>query len=293
MLFPISAVVAQELEPRRWSHLPTEQNFVSVIYAHTNGDIAFDPTLGIENATVELDTAVVGYVRSFELIGKSARVEVRQAWQNGRWDGLVNDVPTSVQRTGLADTIVRLAINIVGAPPLAGKAFGDYRAASETETIVGAAVAVQVPTGKYFDDKLINLGSNRFTIRPQLGLQHRRRNWTFEVTGMAWIYTDNDSFLIDNRLAQDPLYTLDGTVIRTFRSGVWASLSAGIGVGGQTEVNGLANDDRKADTSWAIGAGFPLSRSLGVRANFANFDRWNFVGNDSRTLSVGLSVSWP
>lgn len=284
---------AQELEPRRWSQLPIGQNFASLTYAHTKGDIAFDPTLGIEDATVEVDTAVVGYVRSFELFGKSARIEVRQAWQGGRWDGLVNGVPTSVERDGLADTVARLAINLIGGPPLTGKEYAAYRAAHETETIVGAALLVQVPTGEYFDDKLINLGNNRFMIRPQLGVQHRRRNWLFEITGMAWIYTDNESFFNDNRFAQDPFYTLDGTAIYTFKSGIWASVSAGVGVGGQTEINGITNDDRKKDTSWAVSAGFPVSRSLGVRVNYINSDRWKFVGNNSRTLSIGLSASWP
>jgi hypothetical protein len=291
-LLVCSPASAQELEPRRWSQLPIGQNFGSFTYAHTKGDIAFDPTLGIEDATVEMDTAVVGYVRSFELVGKSARIEIRQAWQNGRWEGLVNGVPAAVDRDGLADTVVRLAINLVGAPPLAGKAYGAYRAAHQTETIVGAAIAVQVPTGEYFDDKLINLGNNRFMIRPQLGVQHRRRNWTFEVTGMAWIYTDNESFLINNRLVQDPFLTLDGTAIYSFKSGLWVSASAGVGIGGQTEISGVTNDDRKKDTGWAIGAGFPVSRSLGIRINYTDFDRWKFVGNDSRTLSIGLSASW-
>jgi hypothetical protein len=37
---------------------------------------------------------------------------------------------------------------------------------------------VQLPTGEYFDDRLINLGTNRFMFRPQIGVQHQRRNWT-------------------------------------------------------------------------------------------------------------------
>lgn len=287
-----SPAFAQELEPRRWSHLPIGQNYASLNYAHTKGDIAFDPVLGIEDAVVDLDTVLVGYVRSFELFGKSARIEVRQAWHHGQWSGLVNGVPTTIERDGLADTIGRFAVDLVGAPPLSGKAYGTYRAAHPVETIVGAALVVQIPTGEHFDDKAINLGNNRFMIRPQLGVQHRRRNWTFEATGMAWIYTDNSSFFNGNRLTQDPLYTLDGTLIYTFKSGIWASASAGIGLGGQTAVNGVDNDDRREDVGWAIGAGFPISRSLGVRIGYTDFDRWKFVGNNSQTLSIGLSASW-
>jgi hypothetical protein len=52
-----------------------------------------------------------------------------------------------------------------------GKEFADYRAAAaDTETILGVGLAVHLPTGQYFDDKLLNLGSSRFTFRPQPGM---------------------------------------------------------------------------------------------------------------------------
>ena len=41
---------AQELEPRRWTHLPTDSNFAGVGYAFTDGDLSFDPVLKIEDA---------------------------------------------------------------------------------------------------------------------------------------------------------------------------------------------------------------------------------------------------
>ena len=50
--------------------------------------------------------------------------------------------------------------------------------------------------------------------------------------------------------------------------------------------------DRKADGSWAASVGVPLNRALGIRINYGNAYRWRFVGNQSRTLSLGLSASW-
>jgi hypothetical protein len=72
-------------------------------------------------------------------------------------------------------------VNLVGAPPLAGKAYADYRAATHVETIVGAALSVRLPTGQYLEDKLINLGSNRFTFSPQVGVHRQYYNWSFEA----------------------------------------------------------------------------------------------------------------
>ena len=121
--------------------------------AHTVGDIAVDPTLRLEDVMVELDTWLLGYVRTFELLDKTARVEIRQAWQSGTWDGLVDGVPTTVNREGLSDTLARFSVNLVGAPPLAGEAYAAYRATAKVDTIVGAALSVQLPTGQYLEDK--------------------------------------------------------------------------------------------------------------------------------------------
>ena len=85
-------------------------------------------------------------------------------------------------------------MNLVGAPPLTGKAYADYRAAAHVETIVGAALGVQLPTGQYLEDKLINLGSIRLLPSPQVGVHQQYYNWSLEATGTAWIYTDNTSF---------------------------------------------------------------------------------------------------
>ena len=285
-------IVAQELEINRWNHLPIDQNFVTANYARTQGEIAFDPVLRIEGATVEMDTWLLGYLRTFELFERTARVEIRQAWQEGTWNGLINGTQTSATREGLSDTFVKFAGNLIGAPPLAGKAYADYRAATDVETIVGVALGVQLPTGDYMEDKLINLGSNRFTFRPQLGLNQKYHNWSFEITGMASIFTDNTSFFNGNQLAQDPIYSIDGSVIYTFKSGIWASASAGIGVGGQSTVSGVDKDDHREDVGWAVSAGFPVTRSLGFKATYLELDHWEKVGTASRTMSVGLVGTW-
>ena len=72
---------------------------------------------------------------------------------------------------------------------------------------MGAALSMQLPTGQYLEDKLINLGGNRFTFSPQLGVRQKYYNWSFEATGMARLHTDNTSFFNGKRRQQDPYYT--------------------------------------------------------------------------------------
>jgi len=44
----------QDIEPRRWSHLPIGADFGAVAYAYTYGDISLDPELKIQNAEFDL-----------------------------------------------------------------------------------------------------------------------------------------------------------------------------------------------------------------------------------------------
>ena len=59
-----SVSFAQDLEPRRWSQMPTGLNFVGVGYGYVNGDIFFDPLLLIEEATFEMHRTALFYMRS-------------------------------------------------------------------------------------------------------------------------------------------------------------------------------------------------------------------------------------
>lgn len=150
-------------------------NFAGAAYSFTSRNISLDPVLQIQNAQFDLQTTDVKYIRSFDLVGKSARMKLNQPYQFGHWTGSLSGVPATADRNGLADTSVRFAVNLIGAPPLKGKEFADYRATNaDHETIVGLGLIVQFPTGQYNPDKLINLGDNRFSFRPQLSAVH---NW--------------------------------------------------------------------------------------------------------------------
>ena len=173
LIWTASSCVSQELAPRRWSSLPIGVNFAAAGYASTGAEIAFDPVLRIDNATLDLDTYPVRYIRTFEFAGKQARFDWTQAYQNASWKGLLNGRPASVTRSGWSDMSLRFAVNLIGSPPLSAKEFAKYQQEIEGETIVGVGLIVQLPTGNYLEDKLLNLGTNRVTFRPQLGVVKR------------------------------------------------------------------------------------------------------------------------
>jgi len=289
-LFLAGVGQAQEIEPRRWSHLPIGANFAGAAYAYTAGEIFLEPELRIQDAQFDLQTIGLKYIRSFEFLGKSARVDLSQPLQIGHWSGLLNGVPAKVERDGLADTSVRFAVNLFGAPPLTGKEFAGYRAKADHETIVGLGLIVQLPTGQYYDDKLINLGNNRFAFRPQLGVVHNFGKWSAELTTQAWFFADNDDFFNGKRLRQDPILTADAHLIYTFRPGLWLAGSFGYGAGGVTAVNGVASDNSQSNLGFGFGLGIPISRGIGVKLAYIGTRTEARTGLDSDTFTCAVSV---
>ncbi|MFC1765042.1 transporter [Planctomycetota bacterium] len=284
--------VAQELVPRRWSHVPIGTNFVGLGYAYTRGDIAFDPVLQIEETTMDLHTIGLGYIRTLELFDKTARVECKVPYQEAHWEGLLSGQPASAHRSGLADPIVRVALNLLGGPPLKGKEFAAYRAATDVETTVGLGLATHLPLGQYDETKLLNLGSNRFTLRPQLGLVHQRGKWTGELTGSVWFFTDNDSFYNGTTREQDPLYTTQAHLIYTLRPGFWASASGGWGYGGRNTIDGVGKNDKQRNLAWALSLGAALTRHFGLQFNYVSIHNRSDIGADTDTVILGATYFW-
>jgi len=294
-LFAMSLMLpclALELEPRQWSHLPVGTNFAGVGYAYTEADISVDPVLLIEDMEMDMHTRVGKYIRTFGLFDKSARIDLTQAYQDGKWSGLLDGVPASVSRSGWSDTFLRMAVNLYGAPPLSGKEFVAYRSGVKDDTIVGMALVVRLPTGEYMEDKLINIGKNRFTFRPQVGINHTRGKWTVEATGEVAFYTDNDEFYNGNTLEQEATYIIHGHLIHTFRPGLWVGAGVGYDYGGESSINGVDKDDKKQDIAWALRFAYPINRHSGFKVSYIGSRRLESTGFDSDTLAASLSFSW-
>ena len=284
---------AQDIEPRRWSHIPIGADFATVAYADTFGDIYLDPELKIQNASFDLQTIGFKYIRGFDLLGKSARVDLTLPYQIGHWSGLLNGVPARVERYGLGDASVRFAVNLYGAPPLAGKEFAAYRAQADHETIIGLGLVLQLPTGQYYDDKLINLGNNRFAIRPQLGAIHNfSGKWSAELTVQSWIFTENDRFFNRSRMEQDPLAAADASLIYTFRPGLWLAGSVGYAGGGETTVNGNPSGNTQENIGWGLSLGIPINRAVGIRLGYFGTRTQVSTGMDTDTINCALTVMW-
>ncbi len=283
-------VIAQDIEPRRWTHLPVGMNVLGAGGIYTDGDINFDPVLELEDVTVEAKTVIASYLHAFDLAGMSARFDVRLPYKDARWEGLLEGERASTERRGFGDPRLRLSVNFIGAPALKGKEYQAYREAHTVNTVVGAALAVRLPLGEYKKDKLLNLGENRYVFRPQLGFVHIRGHWSYELTGSVFLYTDNDDFFGDNKREQDPLYALQTHLVYASPKRWWVSIGTAHDWGGESKINGENKDDERRDHLYGISTGLPVGTRSTIKLAYVASRPREDIGKDTDSVAVGYSI---
>lgn len=286
LVLPCAPLLAQEIEPRTYSNTPVGLNFAVAGYGYSEGGVALDPTVPLENAKIDVHGTVLAYVRTFAVGGQSAKfdVSVPHAWLSGTAD--LAGEPVERRVSGFGDPRLRLSVNLFGAPAKTLQEFRGY----QQDLIIGASLLAWVPAGQYDADRLVNIGTNRWALKPELGISKALGRWILELSGGVVFYQDNDEFLGGTR-EQAPLYSAQAAVIRSFSSGIWASLSGTWYAGGRTTVNGVRKDDLQENSRLGVVVSLPVNRlnSIKVTAHTGVLVR---AGSDFDAVSITWQYRW-
>ena len=278
---------AQELEPRSLTNIPVGMNFGVIGYAWSQGNILLDPALSIEDLHANVHGLVAGYLRSINVFGKSGKIDVVLPFATGNWTGSLNQEYRETSRTGFGDPRIRFSVNLLGAPALNREGFQTYR----QKTILGVNVQVYLPLGQYFPDRLINLGSNRFTIKPQIGVSHRYEKWLFEAYASIWFFTLNKDFYGGNELKQNPIYTFKIHVIRSLPKGIWLAADVGYANGGKAYVNDAERESHIS--TFRLGGTIAIPIGLHHSIKLFGFTTLRMdKGSDYDLLSLAYQFRW-
>jgi len=254
-------VQGQELEPRAYTNTPIGMNFLLAGYGYSQGGILFDPAVPVQGANAEVDIGVLGFAHSFALAAKSAKYGLVLPYAGLDASGFVEGEYRERQVSGLADPSFVISLNLSGAPALRLEEFSRYR----QTTITGATLRITAPWGQYDADKLLNIGTNRWSIKPELGVSHALGSWIVEGAVAATFYTANDDYFRGQQLKQDPIYSLQGHVIYSFEKGVWLALSTTYFTGGQATVDGRKNNNELQNWRSGLTVTFPVNKYHSVK----------------------------
>lgn len=282
-----TSAAAQDLEPRAYSNTPVGLNFLVGGYTYTQGGVAVDPTVPLTNADVHVNGATFAYARSLDLWGKSAKfdVVVPYGWLSGSAEFAGQPHQRAV--SGFGDPRFHLSVNFYGAPALSLKDYADYR----QDVIIGGSVYVWAPWGQYDSTKLVNLGTNRWAFKAELGISKAVGAWILELVPGVELFGDNTNFLGGETRAQHALYSVQAHVIYGFQSGIWVALDGTYFTGGQTSVDGIADADRQANSRAGLTLALPVDRNNSVKL-YANTGVSTRTGSSFNVFGLAWQYRW-
>jgi len=278
---------SQDLEPRTYTNLPMGQNFLGLGYGYSDGEINPSPSVPLRDIEITMNIVVAAYVRSLDLWGKAGKIDALWGRACQKGSGYVNEVLIRGDRCGTLDPSVRLSYLFYGAPAMD---LDTFRKTPQTR-VIGMSLQVNMPLGDYNNENLINTGSNRWTIKPEIGISNRWGAFSWEAAFAARFFTDNDNFVGDTTLKQDPLYQLQTHLIYDLPKGRWIAFDGNYFWGGRTEKNGIRGDDRQDNSRIGVTFSTPLNAQNSIKL-YAHRGLVSNIGNDSDTFGVVWQYRW-
>lgn len=277
----------QELEARAYAPNPVGARFLVMSWSHSDGDMLLNASSPIKDFEVRANTYSAGTGGTFALRDRLASVAIGLPYVDGTASGLLDGIPERVNRAGVADLRVRLTLSLLPGSALSA---ADFMRAPPDRTL-GVSLVVNVPTGEYFEDKLVNLGTNRWAFRPEFGGSRRFGRWNFDGSLGVWLFGDNDEFLGNKQRSQDPLTTLQGHVSYAFAPRLWLGASGTWYTGGTTSVDGFSDHNRQGNSRAGLTLAIPVGQQNSVKLAWSTGVTARF-GGDVDTYALTWQYLW-
>jgi hypothetical protein len=275
---------SQFTDPRYYDNTPVNVNQLEIVYGYARSDTSIDTSIVVGDAQLNLNFGVLDCTRYFSLVHHAAWVE--PAVPFGDLRGSTTGTEIRGSSTGTGDSSYQVGILMKGGKALSVAQFATYHPA----TTVGTSLSVTAPTGQYSADKILNLGSNRWSFKPEFAVAFPlgpQKKWEFDTYANAYFYTENNSYHGAESFQQKPLPGVEGHISYSFRSNAWASLDTRYSFGGDTIVDGV--DQENAQKNFTLGS--ELNLSLNTR-NSLVFEFGKLIVHENGPAYGGLGVKY-
>jgi len=240
---------AQFTDPRNYDNSPVGVNQLELDFAYARANASIDTSLIVAGAQLNLNQGTVNYWRYFGFFHRTAWVEASVPLAG--LSGSVTGINIRGSTTGAGDSSYKLATLLRGGPALSIRQFASYK----PTTTVGVSLTISAPTGHYDPDKVLNLGSDRWSFKPEVGVSYPigpKQKWVLDAYANANFYTDDTSYHGTEILRQEALPGLEGHISYSFVSNLWASLDTRYSFRGDTFVNGI--NQNNSQENFTIGS---------------------------------------
>lgn len=255
------AVYAQFTDPRTYTVVPVGLNVLELDYGHAEADASLDTSLEVVGAHFTQNEGAVSCTHNFGMLGHLGWVKVNVPFASV--SGSVAGTNTSGSTTGFGDSSLQLTALLSGGRALSAAELETY----EPSTSLALSLTVSAPTGEYDANKLLNLGSHRWSFKPEFGVSHPfgpERRWEIDGYVNVEFFTDNTAYHGVEILRQEPLPGVEGHLSYDFTHSLWASLDLRYSFRGDTVVDGVSQNDAQelltagTEVSWSPSASHSL-----------------------------------
>jgi len=283
-------VNAQDLEPRAYIRIPIKVNVILPGISYSQGKVLTDPSVPLKDFKANVETISLGYAHTFSLFGLTAQAFTVLPYCFAHASADVNGQFQAVDRIGAADLRARLSVLVLGGP---AATLAELRQQKKRHTILGTSVTIQLPTGQYFPDKLVNLGTGRWAFKPEIALsQPLSQRWLLDIYTAVWLFTDNDSYFPGNKLrSQHAIGTIQSHISYNISAFAWAAFNATYYTGGKSSVDAATNDDKVSNVRLGTTLVLPTGKKSGLKIAFST-GAVVVRGSNFTTVSAGWSYSW-
>ncbi len=286
---------AQSLSPRAYVIVPVHSNAITLTYTLNAGNVVFNDTLPVTNSSGRIGTEILSYVHSFNCFDRSANVTVLLPYEVGHFQGDVNGVHQKLYRSGLGAAAARVSVNLVGAKAMNLEEFSRWK----QKMVIGASLTVQTPTGQYDGARLINVGQNRWSFKPEVGLSRRWGHWLVDAYGSVWFFTPNNDFFSNapgstgpNRQTQQPMGAIEAHLSYDVKPRLWVSVDGNYWYGGATSLNGVETPTTlQANSRLGATAAIPITKHQSLKFSY-NRGAYVTFGGNFQTVSAAWQYSW-
>jgi hypothetical protein len=271
-------------DPRAYENTPVGTNQLELGYTYVHANASLDTSLVVAGAKLNVNQGIIDYKRYFGFFHHLMWVEggVPVAGLSGSISG--TNIQGSTRGTG--DSSYALGMLLKGGPALSVEQFKHY----QPTTTLGLSLTMTAPTGSYQPSRILNLGSDRWSFKPELAWLHpfgHEQQWELDAYANVSFYTDNTSYHGKEILRQDPLPGIEGHLSYSFTDNIWASFDTRYSFRGTTTVDGVPQNNAQQNFI----SGMEVTVSLNPR-NTLIFEFAKALVHNNGPAVVGFSLRY-
>lgn len=275
---------AQFTDAHNYDNTPVGINQIELSYTQVHANASIDTSLIIAGAKLNLYQGTISYTRYFGVANRM--MWVTAGVPVAGLDGEVTGTNIRGSISGAGDSSYQVGALLRGGPALSISQFENYK----PTTILGVSLTMTAPTGLYHATKILNLGADRWSFKPEIALSHPfgpEHKWQLDAYANSYFYSSNTSYHGREILRQEPLPGFEGHMSYAPNDKLWISVDTRYSFRGNTLIDGADQSNSQRN--------FILGSEMNVNINARNsllFEFAKVLVHQNGAALVGFSVKY-